>query len=227
MNLIGITTDTLTTVGSTELTFFENPIKFQVIAEELPLPVTGILGVDFLKKESAEISFHHNALITASRPISPIRFINHEVKTPKTTNFILSARTRTPICIELKDTNLTTGYIQRIQAPEHVFIGNAAVTNRNGKCFIMAINASEEDVELEIPPQELEPFDILDESENVFGPDDMDAEPVEEKDRLETIINSLRLDYLNSEEKENVLNIIEDYPDLFHLPADYLPATNV
>ena len=152
MNLIGITTNTLATAGSTEITFFDKPIKFQVFTNDLPLPVPGILGVIFLKNELAQISFHHNALITDSRPITPVRFINYEYRKPKATNYILRVRMRTTISIELKNTDLKSGYLPRIEAPENGFIGNAAVTNRNGHCDVMAINATENDVEIEIPP---------------------------------------------------------------------------
>ncbi|KAK0169206.1 hypothetical protein PV328_012342, partial [Microctonus aethiopoides] len=51
MTISGITPEKITTAGSTELTFFENPEKFQVLKDELPIPADGIIGMDFLKNE--------------------------------------------------------------------------------------------------------------------------------------------------------------------------------
>ena len=80
----------------------------------------------------------------------------------------------------------------------------------------MAINATEEDIELDIPPQELQPYDIVDESEDFFDSGDSDVEPIPKEKRLDKVIESLHLDHLNDEEKTSVLEIIKDYPDIFH-----------
>lgn len=143
MTITGITSDSIVTAGSTEITFFDSPIKFQVVRQNLPMTSTGILEVDFLKTESAQISFHHNSLITASRPIEPIRFLNYEFSTPKSTGFILKARTKTPISIDVINKDLKTGYLPRLETPENVFIGEAIVNNNKQKCTVMAINATE------------------------------------------------------------------------------------
>ena len=227
MTITGITNDTLTTAGSTELTLFDKPIKFQVITIALPLPVNGILGVDFLKQEDAELSFYHNALITSSRPITPVCFINHEYKAPKPVKFILPARARKKIEINLLPTELQTGYIPRLKTPENIFIGNAIVTNHDQKCYVMATNSYEEDAEIEIPPQILEPFEIPDESEDFFESDYSENENLLPQDRLKQIIDMLRLDHLNEEEKEHVKKLVSEYSQLFHLPGDKLPATGV
>ena len=64
MTIKGITNESIETLGSTEITLFDKPITFQVINDNLSLTVNGILGANFLSEESAQISFHHNALIT-------------------------------------------------------------------------------------------------------------------------------------------------------------------
>ena len=58
MTIKGITKDSLTTTGSTEIRFFDKPIKFQVLIEELSISASGILGANFFTQES-DISFHH------------------------------------------------------------------------------------------------------------------------------------------------------------------------
>ena len=44
--------------------------------------------------------------------------------------------------------------------------------------------------------------------------------------RLSAIHESLRLEHLNSEERDHVLNLVNDYENLFHLPGDTLTCTN-
>lgn len=44
---------------------------------------------------------------------------------------------------------------------------------------------------------------------------------------IRNIVKSLRLDHLNSEEKENVLNLVKLYHDRFYLPDEYLGKTHV
>lgn len=71
MTVSGITDDSIVTAGLVEITIFDKPIN---ITCDLPIPEEGILGVDFMKEESAEISFHHNTIIIGSRPTNPIPF---------------------------------------------------------------------------------------------------------------------------------------------------------
>ena len=227
MTITRITKDSFNTEGSTEVTFFDKPIKVRVITSVLPVEVDGILGVDFLLAGSAKISFHHNAVITASRPIKPLRFINYDFREPKSCKFILRARTKTPVAINLQNTTLKTGYLPRIKTPDNIFIGEAVVNNLDKKYYVMAVNSYEEDAEVEIPPQELQPFELLEVSEDFFGSDESDTETVPTKDQLQRIEDNLRFYHLNKEENEHVLALIKDYTSLFHLPGDSLPAADV
>ena len=129
MSITGITKDSFDTAGSTGVHFFDKPIKLQVITSALPVEVDGILGVAFLSAEGAEISFHHNAVTTASRPIKPFRCTNYVYKEPKSSKFILRARTKTPVVINLQNTTLKTGYLPRIKTSDSIFIGEALSTN--------------------------------------------------------------------------------------------------
>ena len=149
MTITEIIKDSFNTEGSTEVTFFDKPIKVQVITSALPVEVDGILGVDFLSAEGAEISFHYNKVITASRPIKSLKFINYDYREPKSSKFILRARTITPVAINLQNTTLKTGYLPRIKTPDNIFIGEAVVINLDQKCYVMAVNSYEEDAEVE------------------------------------------------------------------------------
>lgn len=51
----------------------------------------------------------------------------------------------------------------------------------------MAINSYKEDVEIEIPPQYIEDYNIADQTEDFFNSVDLDAEPVLPHERLNKI----------------------------------------
>ena len=51
------------------------------------------------------------------------------------------------------------GYLPFIKTTDGILIGEAVVTNSNGICHVYAINTTTEDFEVEIPSQELIPFD--------------------------------------------------------------------
>ena len=55
-----------------------------------------------------------------------------------------------------------------MKTPEVVFIGEAAVTNKNGAFYVLAINTNTDDIELELSPQEIVPFKYDLEGEEYF-----------------------------------------------------------
>ncbi|KAJ8680525.1 hypothetical protein QAD02_016312 [Eretmocerus hayati] len=114
MSITGITNDSAHILGSIKITFFDKPIKFQVISSTLPINAASILAIDFLKKESAELSLYHNALMTTSRPLKPMPFLNQSSESSQAyqrgmispTKDILKAKTRTHIEFNLEPTGL-------------------------------------------------------------------------------------------------------------------------
>ena len=110
-------------------------------------------------------------MITASRPIKPFRFTNYDYKEPKSSKFILRARAKTPVAINFQNTTLKTGYLPRIKTPDNIIIGEAVLNNLDEKCYVMAVNSYEEDAKVKIPSQELQFFELLEESEDFFDSD--------------------------------------------------------
>lgn len=51
------------------------------------------------------------------------------------------------------------------------------------------------------------------------------TEQITPEERKELLFENLRIDHLNSEEKQSLLQICQHYSDLFHLPGDYLTST--
>lgn len=128
--------------------------------------------------------------------------------------------------INIIDSDLEIGYLPRLETLKKIFIRDTVVTNHDQKCFVMVINAYEEDAKIKIPPQYLEHFNLIDDLEDFFV-DDSDSETISPDFRLGKIIDSLRLNHLNDKEKEHIIKIITDYQQIFHLPGEPLSATDV
>ena len=106
-------------------------------------------------------------------------------------------------------------------------MGEAAVTNANGICHVLAINTTEKDLSIEIPPQELIPFEYY----NLPGEDSDEYFLAEnfkcERGKIEEVIDKLQLDHLNQEEKEHVIEIVREFPGSFYLPGKPLTSTHL
>ena len=129
----------------------------------------------------------------------------------------LPARSRVALNIPVTQAlPIGEGYLAQIATPQGVYIGEAAVTNDSGCCFVMAINTSSHEVDMEISPQQLQPF-YVDMSEDFF---DSDSETHEEHpivERIEHICERLRREHHDSQATEQIRRIVEKYHHLFLL----------
>lgn len=105
----------------------------------------------YFYQEQATISYSHKVVMTISRPITQIPFLNPseskdenqninakpETKTPV---FRIQARTRQVIAIDVINNDCKKGYLSLLNAGVGIMIGNAAVSNENDKCHIVAYN---------------------------------------------------------------------------------------
>lgn len=76
ITIIGITEGTIASFGSTILNVFDTPVKFFIMPDDLKVPDDGILGGDYFYQEQVTISYHHKSIVTISRLIDPIPFLN-------------------------------------------------------------------------------------------------------------------------------------------------------
>ena len=88
-------------------------------------------------------------------------------------------------------------------------MGEAIVTNREGISHVLAINTTHEDIDFEVPPQEVFPYDIYEfpgndtsssESEDVMN-HPFPEERSTNKNRAERVMQSLYIFHLTLEEK--------------------------
>lgn len=142
--------------------------------------------------------------------------------TPKSRILRISARTRQAIAIDVINSELKEGYLPRLNTKSGVYIGKAAVSeNGQGRCHVLAINTLVKNIDIEIEPQELIPFEY-----HHFHEDrnDSDSGNNISIDRVVEIVKRLRLDHLSDEEMNHIIDLVEEFPDRFNLPSDHLEA---
>ena len=248
LRITGITSDHLDSIGASYIDIFGSRSKFYVFKDSFPLSGNGILGLEFLKREKAEISFHHDSIVLDRNPIKPIPFIYSvpsvdkpliNVSTVSSNGeplsssrepqpLIIPARSRQVIALDVTNPDVMEGYLPLIETVKGVFVGRAAVTVRNGQCFVLAINSTEQDVKVKIPPQELTPYDVFDEESDgldkiIFA----ENEDRKLEDRLTEIKTKIGFDQLGPHRQQRVRSYLESFPHLFLLPGDKFPGTTL
>ena len=220
-NLIGIGQGMTQTIGEIEFTIKDKTVKFQLVPESFQVIQEGILGLEFLKSQSATISFSNSkgGELVLGDDIIPLE--SH-------TTIYLPPRTKQLITLPIRKTDLKTGYIKLIQAGPGVYLGNALVTPKNNTVKIFAINATPEQINLTLPPIELEDFEIISKQKNYLNK----KKPFIDKDiaharRICEIAKSLDLNTLNEEERTSLLSIFNQFPCQFHLSTDKLGHTDI
>ena len=169
IEIAGITQNKISTLGTVQIKIKNSIVTFHVTEPDFPINTDGILGREYLRQEKVEISFWHNTIVTHSNPTKPVPFVDEESKIAKENMegykgtslgpIQIKARTKRVIPVEVTNTELKEGYLPLIKTTEGVLVGEAAVTNANGICHVLAINTTEKDLSIEIPPQELIPFE--------------------------------------------------------------------
>ena len=117
----------------------------------------------------------------------------------------IKAITKRIIPVQVMNTELKEGYLSLIKTTEGVLVGEAAAKNTNRIWHVFAVNTTEKNLSIEIPPQELIPFEYYnsrrEDSDECFSNGNLKFE----RNKIEEVIDNLRLDYLNQEEKEHVI----------------------
>ncbi|KAL6256688.1 hypothetical protein P5V15_012807 [Pogonomyrmex californicus] len=111
---------------------------------------------------------------------------------------------RKQIFIRIANPEIKNGYIPKLNAGPQVYLGNAVVSNHHGVTHLYAVNSSDEDIELAVPTVKIYPFEEIREEikENFNNKRDNDDE------RVNKILQLLRLDYLNEEEVTSATSLV-------------------
>lgn len=141
--LTGITEDIVNTLGTVRIHFLGTPSIFHVIPDNFPIIPDNfpILGSSFFTENSAQIDYKQGAITWRNQSFP---FKKHE-------SIIIPARTNTGFVVRISNPELKTGYLPRLYFTDGIYVGDSLITCINGKGYIRAINAIENDVELAIP----------------------------------------------------------------------------
>lgn len=198
-----------TIVTTMEINNVDVLIKFDVVFGDFPITESGIIGRNFLKQNKVIMDYSQNILTI-----------------PESKNFnelIIPPRSNCVLLIK-NDENIKheTITIKKQEINDNVIIANSISPVKGDKIISSIINISEE------------PF-ILDE----LTTRNIEWEPYQETilkasyddkiktNRIEQLKNEIKIDDLNKEEQQNILELCYNYADLFYLPGDYLSATEV
>lgn len=172
--------------------------------------------------------------------MNPIPFIDKESLTardslrPKIKPFSkilrIRARTRTPVAIKVTNPNLKEGYLPQLETPQGLYLGEAIESSNDGACHAIVVKTTEEDIDLELTPEELIPFDFWKYSGEEFTDSETKIPRVDLEqtysDRVIKVKNALHVLHLNPEERKVVYKWAEDYADIFHLNWEPLTCTH-
>lgn len=210
--------DITTTLGSFQMSMFQNPTKceheFHVV-EDISLSQDGIIGNDLLKRFGCRINYDEGIL----------HIENNSIKL----NFsepLYTIQPRTEMVIECTVANpqIREGIILDQHVSDSLLVANCIVqVKENNRINITVVNTSDEPVSLHSNLNlKLEPIDI----KACMTPSE--SNPVlKALNRTNEVVKLLRISHLNDEETDALLHICADYSDIFHLPDDQLTHTTV
>lgn len=190
--------------------------NFYVI--NINIPFDGILGIDFLKKYNAEINLANAKLKLQNKVPMPNKSNDIREREPFS-KITIKSRTEQIIPILIKNVKNGDCIIEQQELDNKLLIPNALVSVKNYVAYTSCINKGLKPIEYEAY-RELEGFPVELEEISI---NTINYEP---KNRTEKVVNQIRTDHMNSEEKRNILNICKDFKDIFHIDGDTFSFSN-
>ncbi|CAF4921592.1 unnamed protein product [Pieris macdunnoughi] len=211
--------ETVPTLGHFQLQLFvgidtDLAYRFHVV-EKIDLGYDGIIGTDFLNDLDGIIDYNSDVLkirnftikIDYSRPV-----------------YKIFPRSETIIECTVSNPEQKVGLILDQHLSDSLLIANCIVSvKNNNRVNISVVNTSEElitldsDIKVRIQPLHVNSFQV--------DPDITSAKST--ISRREEVLNLLRTDHLNDEEKNSLTDICSQYFDIFYLPGDKLTTTDL
>lgn len=270
LSLQGISSNFTTTLGSCNIRIFGKETEFHLVPDDTPFSQHGILGTGFLQDHNAVLDFKNKCL----------NYNNTCMPFAEANSITLQPRSVTPFHCYITNPELQTGYIPPQKLEDGIYLGDAIVTNSEGKAYLPIFNTTEQSCKVDIPAVVLQEYDTLDTLESPTGvakattglrvdscsnSHDVEKSPFDTQDshckshsscganvsqevslayglrgnsnistttitnyenRADLILQSLRTNHLNSEEKDSLVSLILKHGDRFHLPFDHLGYTN-
>lgn len=197
--------------------------NLHAISDSVRLPFDGILGSDFLDNYKMDIKYSTKTLQMQKFSI-PFSLSNP--------CFIIPARSEAVIeCLVSNDISeldsLREALILDHTFCEGVYLANCIVTVKpNYRVNVSILNTLENPIEIKDFSVRLTPMDLpvdsfQSPSQNVFS-----TSHEVTSDRKQRVLDQIRHEHLNSEEKKVLLDCCTQYTDIFYLEGDPLTCTN-
>ena len=151
LKLVGIGSNTISTLGEINITIESVESTFHVVSRSFSVAQVEILGVGFLKNHRAILNFDDDCLLMQGERYPLFGY----------TSIHVLARTKKRIQMKLKNTNLSEYYVRRIHCGPGIFLGQFLVRNQNNIARVFIINSTTKEVDLTIPPVELEECEVI------------------------------------------------------------------
>ena len=235
----GVVGSTLETHGSIETPIqaegLEIPYSFQLVSRQIDLRGDGILGRDFLKVMQAHICYKERLLTfqyngtTVHKKVGPPPGLEGKNSPDKSVNKLtLPATAEVIVKLPLTDESpVKEGLIERAELLTGVYLAESLVRVDNGHVITGVLNTREEEVE--IPGREVQVIELGENDSREIArigiTDQSEDGGNHSRNRTERVIELLRTDHLNDEEKKSLLEMCFDYQDVFYLPGDRLSST--
>lgn len=192
---------------------------FNVVPNDFPVE-TGLIGRDFLKMFNADISYKNGKI---SIYYTDKDFVTLPMSVGNSNCLLIAARTEMLVKIEVPYKEDMVSVAQELQP--RVFSGNCIVSPVDNQAYISVMNANDSDVILEKSPSfvPLRQFNVLLTLKTKRDSTQEPAQkPVERWDLVKEIVEKGLDENLNLEEKTMVLDIVEEYSDVFYLEGEPL-----
>ena len=120
------------------------------------------------------------------------------------------------------------GLIERAEVLAGVYLAESVVRLDKGHVITSVLDSREEEVEM--PSREVQVVELGENDSREVArmglTDQGKDEGNHSRSRTERVVELLRTDHLNEEEKKSLLELCFDYQDVFYLPGDRLSSTN-
>lgn len=215
----GISTATLQTLGSLDLQLETEDMytvhKFQIVSDCIAIPFDAILGRDFWDAKKAKLDFENRVIQMGTLEVM---FDEHGAEM----RMYITLPPRSETLVEVPtscDANLL-GVIAKEELLPGVYMAETLTKSVNGRCVVSILNTLDTGVSMQTPEVQLEPYEAGWE-ENVRSA----IEDNDELRRIKLLSQRLRLDHLSTGDREAILDVCNQYHDIFYLPGDKLSCT--
>lgn len=160
LSLQGIDHKPTSTLGSLTISLVGQKTKFHVLPSDASFIQDGILGTEFLIQHRAKINFEENN----------IQCSNFNIPFNATSQIIpIEPRTVSPFYVVVANPEVKQGYIPRMDYAKGIIIGDALISNDQGKAFLPLFNTTDEKFELPITAVTLQDYNTIDDPGDNFS----------------------------------------------------------